>query len=59
MFLVWVKTARSCEKELKMLSIFLVDPWVLRLSEGFATRLLKLLGGPDRVPQRNEDLVWY
>lgn len=42
-----------------MLSIFLVDPWVLRLSEGFATRLLQLLGGPDRVPQRNEDLVWY
>ncbi len=42
-----------------MLTVYLIDQVVLRLSEGFANRLLQLLGGPDHVPHRNEDLVWY
>jgi len=42
-----------------MLNVYLIDQVVLRLSEGFANRLLRLLGGPEHVPQRNEDLVWY
>ena len=42
-----------------MLSVYMIDQLVLRLSEGFANRILQLLGGPDQVPQRNEDLVWY
>ncbi len=42
-----------------MLHVYLIDQVLLRLSEGFANRLLRLLGGPDHVPQRNEDLVWY
>jgi hypothetical protein len=42
-----------------MLSVYLIDQVVLRLSESFASRLLRFLGGPDHVPHRNEDLVWY
>lgn len=42
-----------------MLSFSPIDQAVLRLAENIADRLLQLLGGPDHVPQRNEDLVWY
>jgi len=42
-----------------MLSVFLIDQAILRFTENVANRLLQLLGGPDHVPQRNEDLVWY
>ncbi len=42
-----------------MLSISLIDGVIMRLIDGVANRLLRLFGGPDQVPQRNEDLVWY
>lgn len=42
-----------------MMSVYLIDRIALRLTENVANRLLQLLGGPDHVPQRNEDLVWY
>ena len=42
-----------------MLSVYLIDGLFLRLVEVAANGLLQLLGGPDHVPHRNEDLVWY
>jgi hypothetical protein len=42
-----------------MLGVYLIDGIFLRLIEAGANRLLQLLGGPDHVPHRNEDLVWY
>jgi hypothetical protein len=45
--------------EIAMLNIYFVEQILLPLVEGVANRLLRLAGGPYRVPQRNDDLVWY
>ncbi len=42
-----------------MLGIYLIDGMILQLANAAASRLLRLLGGPASLPQRNEDLVWY
>jgi hypothetical protein len=42
-----------------MFGITLVNEVLLWLIEGGANRLLRALGGPDRLPRRNEDFVWY
>jgi hypothetical protein len=42
-----------------MLNTCLIDNLVLRLVEAGAKRLLHLFGGPDHVPHRNEDFVWF
>ena len=42
-----------------MLGVYLIDGLFMRAIEAAANRLLHLLGGPDHVPHRNEDLVWY
>jgi len=42
-----------------MLHIYLIDQLTLRLIEAVANRLLHALGGPDHVPHRNEDFVWF
>lgn len=42
-----------------MLNVYFVEQVALPLLEGLANRLLRSLGGPDHVPQRNDDLVWY
>lgn len=42
-----------------MLSVYLIDGLLLRLIEAGANRLLHLFGGPDHVPHRNEDFVWF
>lgn len=42
-----------------MLHIYFVERILLPLIEGVANRLLRLAGGPDHVPHRNDDLVWY
>jgi len=42
-----------------MLSTYLIEQAVLRLIEGGANRLLRLFGGPDHVPHRNDDFVWF
>jgi hypothetical protein len=42
-----------------MLAITLFNELLSRIVEGGANRLLRALGGPDRVPQRNEDFVWF
>ncbi len=42
-----------------MLHVYLIDQVALPLIERVANRLLRLIGGPDHVPHRNEDLVWY
>jgi len=45
--------------EEKMLHFYLVDQAALPLIEALAAALLRLIGGPARLPQRNDDLVWY
>ncbi len=42
-----------------MLHIALIDPLALPMIEAVANRLLRFLGGPDHVPHRNEDFVWF
>lgn len=42
-----------------MLSVYLIDGLFLGLVDAAASGLLRLLGGPDHVPHRNEDLVWF
>lgn len=42
-----------------MLGVSVIDLLLSRLVEAGANRLLRLLGGPDRVPQANEDFVWF
>jgi hypothetical protein len=42
-----------------MLSVYLIDDLLSKLIEAGANRLLRLLGGPDHVPHRNEDFAWF
>jgi hypothetical protein len=42
-----------------MMATYLINEMLLRLVERGANVVLRLLGGPDRVPQANDDLVWY
>jgi hypothetical protein len=42
-----------------MVGAFLFSEAILRLIEAGANILLRAVGGPDHVPQRNEDFVWY
>jgi hypothetical protein len=42
-----------------MLTISLIDHFIARLIEGGANCLLRAFGGPDHVPQGNEDFVWF
>jgi hypothetical protein len=42
-----------------MMATYLINELLLALVELGANALLRLLGGPDRVPNSNDDLVWY
>ncbi len=42
-----------------MFGIALINEALLWLLEGGANHLLRALGGPHHVPQRNEDFVWF
>jgi hypothetical protein len=42
-----------------MLGIYVIDDLLSQLIEGGANALLRLFGGPDHVPHRNEDFVWF
>jgi len=42
-----------------MLTITLIDELLQRLLSGLASALLRALGGPDHLPHRNEDFVWF
>jgi hypothetical protein len=44
---------------MKMLTISVIDELLSRLLEGGANHLLRFFGGPDHVPHRNEDFVWF
>jgi len=42
-----------------MLGTYLISEMVLATVESVANLLLRALGGPDHVPNCNEDFVWY
>ena len=42
-----------------MLGTYLINELILRVLEAGANTLLRALGGPDHVPNCNEDFVWY
>lgn len=42
-----------------MLGSYLINEVVLRIVESGLNVVLRALGGPDHVPSRNEDFVWY
>jgi hypothetical protein len=42
-----------------MLTVSLIDELLQRLLAGMAVALLRILGGPDRLPNRNDDFVWF
>jgi hypothetical protein len=42
-----------------MLSTYLINEAVLHLVEIGANLVLRALGGPDHVPDCNEDFVWF
>jgi hypothetical protein len=42
-----------------MMATYLINELLLRLVERGANVVLRLLGGPDHVPQSNDDFVWY
>jgi hypothetical protein len=42
-----------------MLGTYLINEVVLRIVELAANVVLRALGGPDHVPNQNEDFVWY
>jgi hypothetical protein len=42
-----------------MLSVSLIDELARLLLGRLADHLLHALGGPDHVPHRNEDFVWF
>ncbi len=42
-----------------MTATYLINELLLRMVELGANALLRRLGGPDHVPQTNDDFVWY
>jgi len=42
-----------------MLGSYLVNEALLRVLEAGANALLRAIGGPDHVPNCNEDFVWF
>jgi hypothetical protein len=42
-----------------MITIFLAHGLTSAVIEPLALLLLRLAGGPARLPRRNEDFVWY
>lgn len=42
-----------------MMATYLINELLLKAVEGGANVLLRLLGGPDHVPNTNDDFVWF
>jgi hypothetical protein len=42
-----------------MLGSYLITETLLRAIEAAANVLLRAIGGPDHVPQSNDDFVWF
>jgi hypothetical protein len=42
-----------------MLGTYLISEVLLKMVEAAANLLLRAIGGPDHVPNCNEDFVWY
>jgi hypothetical protein len=42
-----------------MLGTYLISEAILRMVETGANLLLRAIGGPDHVPNTNEDFVWF
>lgn len=42
-----------------MMGVYLINELVLKVVESAANTLLRAIGGPDHVPNCNDDFVWY